>query len=58
MRFSTGFGLRFALPQFPFRFLFVKRFVFNPDGSIKWEPGAIGGDHGLDFVLSFALSTY
>jgi len=58
MRFSTGFGLRFSMPQFPFRFLFVKRFVFNPDGSVKWEPGAIGGDHGLDFVLSFALSTY
>ncbi|MDR2510264.1 MAG: outer membrane protein assembly factor BamA [Spirochaetaceae bacterium] len=60
MRFSFGGGLRFAIPQFPFRFLFAKRFKIV-DGAVKWIPGAIGGDAkegGVDFVLSFAISTY
>lgn len=61
MRFSFGGGLRFAIPQFPFRFLFVKRFSFRDGGRFKWEDGAIGrGDpgSGIDFVLSFNISTY
>jgi outer membrane protein insertion porin family len=61
MRFSTGFGLRFAIPQFPFRFMFAKRFKMTDDGRIDWMPGAIGGDgkhKGMDFVLSFAVSQY
>ncbi|MDR2468633.1 MAG: outer membrane protein assembly factor BamA [Spirochaetaceae bacterium] len=58
--FSFGGGLRFAIPQFPFRFLFAKRFKLE-DGQVKFMPGAIGGDAtsgGVDFVLSFAISTY
>jgi outer membrane protein insertion porin family len=54
MRFSLGGGLRFALPQFPFRFIFAKRFQVV-DGSVKWVDGNMGN---LDFVISFALSTY
>jgi len=58
LRFSFGGGLRFAIPQMPFRFLFAKRFKIV-DGEIKWMDGMIpfpGG--GIDFVLSFALSSY
>ncbi|MFP3089258.1 outer membrane protein assembly factor BamA [Treponema sp. TIM-1] len=62
MRFSFGGGLRFAIPQFPFRFIFAKRFKYT-DGAFTWIPGSIGGNpskpaSGIDFVISFALSTY
>ncbi|GAB6391654.1 MAG: outer membrane protein assembly complex, YaeT protein/outer membrane protein assembly factor BamA [Treponematales bacterium] len=61
MRFSFGGGLRFTMPQFPFRFLFAKRFKIA-DGEVAWQPGALGGDgsgaSGIDFVISFALSSY
>jgi outer membrane protein insertion porin family len=63
MRYSFGAGLRFALPQFPFRFLFLKRFS-TPDGVFQWQRGALGGvagddgSSGIDFVISFAVSTY
>ncbi|GHT82732.1 outer membrane protein assembly factor BamA [Spirochaetia bacterium] len=56
MRFSLGGGIRFAIPQFPFRFLVAKRFVVN-DGVVEWQKGNMGGT-GLDFVISFALATY
>jgi outer membrane protein insertion porin family len=64
MRLSFGGGLRFAIPQFPFRFLFARRFRIV-DGNIWWEDGMLGGNGrkdghgtGVDFVLSFAVSTY
>ncbi|GHV83394.1 outer membrane protein assembly factor BamA [Spirochaetia bacterium] len=62
MRFSFGGGVRFALPQFPFRFLFAKRFHVVGN-EFKWVSGSIGGDPnnpalGLDFVISFAVSSY
>ncbi|MDR2803125.1 MAG: outer membrane protein assembly factor BamA [Treponema sp.] len=63
MRYSFGAGLRFALPQFPFRFLFLKRFS-TPGSNFQWQRGAIGGvpgddgSSGIDFVISFAISTY
>jgi len=56
MRFSLGGGFRFTIPQFPFRFSIAKRFLIR-NGSISWVPGGIGGS-GLDFVVSFAISTY
>jgi len=56
MRFSLGGGLRFTIPQFPFRFSVAKRFLFR-DGEINWLSGGMGGS-GLDFVVSFAMSTY
>ncbi|MCL2066099.1 MAG: outer membrane protein assembly factor BamA [Treponema sp.] len=60
MRFSYGFGIRFTLPQFPFRFSLAKRFTVQ-DGELKWEPGMLGGDSsnpamGMDPVISFVLS--
>jgi outer membrane protein insertion porin family len=62
LRFSFGAGLRFTIPQFPFRFIFAKRFMFN-EGKFTWIPGSLGGKasnpaSGIDFVVSFALSTY
>jgi outer membrane protein assembly factor BamA len=44
--FSTGFGFRFPIAQFPFRFYFLKRFTFD-GSSFEWK-----GDTGLEFVLS------
>ena len=61
MRFSFGGGLRFTLPQFPFRFSFAKRFRIL-DGQFHWEKGSIPfGDandpgSGIDPVISFAIS--
>jgi len=60
MRFSFGGGLRFTIPQFPFRFSLAKRFRVK-DGQVDWITGAIGGSkpgRGFDFVVSFAMSTY
>jgi len=60
MRFSFGGGLRFTIPQFPFRLGLAKRFRFI-DGALNWEPGELFGDpnnpkKGLDLVISFVLS--
>ncbi|MDR2019358.1 MAG: outer membrane protein assembly factor BamA [Treponema sp.] len=61
MFFSFGAGIRFAIPQFPFRFIFAKGFQVL-DGSVKWKDGNIWKGNksgsGVDFVISFALSTY
>ena len=60
MRFSFGGGFRFTIPQFPFRFSLAKRFRVR-DGSLEWVTGGIGGSkpgRGIDFVVSFAMSTY
>ncbi|GHV79966.1 outer membrane protein assembly factor BamA [Spirochaetia bacterium] len=54
MKFSLGGGIRFAIPQFPFRFILAKRArVIN--GQWEWQDGNLGP---LDFVISFALATY
>jgi outer membrane protein insertion porin family len=43
---SMGFGIRFSIQQFPFRFYFAKRFVY--DGSdIVWKTKS-----GFDIVIS------
>jgi outer membrane protein insertion porin family len=60
MRFSFGGGLRFTLPQFPFRFSLAKRFRVV-DGQFTWEPGRIfrNADRpksGVDPVISFAIA--
>ncbi|MCL2127871.1 MAG: outer membrane protein assembly factor BamA [Treponema sp.] len=60
MRFSFGGGLRFTMPQFPFRFSLAKRFTVI-DGIFQWEAGSIfkNSDRpksGLDPVISFAIA--
>jgi outer membrane protein insertion porin family len=61
MRFSFGGGFRFTIPQFPFRFSLAKRFKIT-DGRVEWVGGEIGKSDkpgsGLNFVISFAMSTY
>jgi outer membrane protein insertion porin family len=61
LRFSFGGGLRFTIPQFPFRFSLAKRFRVL-DGQFQWQRGSIWpGENpgsGVDFVISFALSSY
>jgi outer membrane protein insertion porin family len=61
MLYSFGGGLRFTIPQFPFRFSFAKRFK-TENGQVQWQSGPIGRTNepgsGIDFVISFALSTY
>ena len=53
MAFSTGLGLRFVIPQFPFRFYFVKRFVTD-GATITWK----NPDWSFDFVLSITQPLY
>jgi len=55
MRFSFGGGFRFTIPQFPFRFSLAKRFKLT-DGKVDWIDEGNAGK--IDFVISFALSTY
>ncbi|GHU21617.1 outer membrane protein assembly factor BamA [Spirochaetia bacterium] len=62
MFFSYGGGLRFTIPQLPFRLSIAKRFQIQ-EGKVVWQKGGIGaiGDNpatGMDFVLSFSLSSY
>jgi len=45
--FSAGLGIRFTIPQFPFKLYFAKRFYAGADGlKVANKPGA------WDFVLS------
>jgi len=58
--FSFGGGLRIALPQFPIRLSFAKRFYFH-EGGFRWAPGALFGDpsnpaKGVDFIISFVVA--
>jgi outer membrane protein insertion porin family len=59
MRFSFGGGLRFTLPQFPFRFSLAKRFRVV-DGQFTWEPGTLfktnNPKSGIDPVISFYIT--
>jgi outer membrane protein insertion porin family len=59
MRFGFGGGLRFTMPQLPFRFSLVKRFK-TVDGVFQWQKGSIfatdNPTSGIDPVLSFAIS--
>jgi len=67
MRFSLGGGLRFTIPQFPFRLSLASRFRVR-DGNVEWQQGTLfrgsnfdpdtgrGGFPGLDPVLSIAVT--
>jgi len=61
MRFSFGGGLRFTIPQFPFRFSLAKRFRTVDGGEFTWEQGTIFRNSkrpgsGIDPVISFAIA--
>ncbi|MFH2113460.1 MAG: BamA/TamA family outer membrane protein, partial [Spirochaetota bacterium] len=54
LAFSLGWGLRFTIPQFPFRLYFAKRF-FHDDSGFDW----VGGSEApWDFVLSITTPLY
>jgi len=58
MRFSFGGGLRFTIPQFPFRLSLAKRFRVQ-DGQVQWQEGSLFRNTrmgGLDPVLSIAVT--
>jgi outer membrane protein insertion porin family len=53
MAFSLGFGFRFAISQFPFRFYFAKRFTFDGD-AVTWKTTG----SNFDFVISITTPLY
>ncbi|MDA3850959.1 MAG: BamA/TamA family outer membrane protein, partial [Spirochaetaceae bacterium] len=60
-RFSTGAGIRFANPAFPIGIYLVKKFRFDEENQIDWEPEPNDiefKDLGLDLVLAFEIDLY
>jgi len=60
-KFSLGTGIRFDNPQFPIGVYLVKKFRFNDDGSVNWnpEPEYVEFKNGnLDLVISFGIDIY
>ena len=59
--FSTGFGVRFSIPQFPIRLYLAKGFQFK-NGSFVWKPLAPGdlaiGDFNFSFVISLGGNVF
>ncbi len=53
--FSTGFGLRFTIPQFPIRLYLARRFTVD-DGDVQWEEST--GPFGFDFVFSIGTELF
>ncbi|MBF9017251.1 MULTISPECIES: outer membrane protein assembly factor BamA [unclassified Oceanispirochaeta] len=61
MKFSLGTGIRFDNPQFPIGIYLVKKFNFDEDGSVNWnpEPDTVTFKNGnLDLVISFGIDIY
>jgi outer membrane protein insertion porin family len=48
---SAGFGVRFTITQFPFRFYFAKRFSFD---GVNFDSTPAGSTSGLNFVISMS----
>jgi outer membrane protein insertion porin family len=59
--FSTGFGVRFTIPQFPIRLYLAKGFQFK-NGSFQWKPLAPGdlaiGNFNFSFVISLGGNVF
>ncbi len=59
--FSTGFGIRFTIPQFPIRLYLAKGFQFK-NGSFTWKPLAPGdlaiGNFNFSFVISLGGNVF
>ncbi len=60
MKFSLGTGIRFDNPQFPIGVYLVKKFNFDDDGSVNWnpEPDYTTFSNGLNLVISFGIDIY
>ena len=60
-KFSLGTGIRFDNPQFPIGIYLVKKFQFEENGDINWnpEPDYVTFDNGnLNLVISFGIDIY
>jgi len=60
-RFSLGGGLRFANPQFPIGIYLVKKFRWDIDGNINWNPEPHLTEFrnlNMDLVIAFKLDIY
>jgi len=60
-RFSLGGGFRFANPQFPIGIYLVKKFRWDIDGNIDWNPEPYLTEFknwGMDLVIAFKLDIY
>ncbi|MBN2627049.1 MAG: outer membrane protein assembly factor BamA [Spirochaetales bacterium] len=60
-RCSLGAGVRFANPSFPIGLYLVKKFTFDDQGAVDWNPEAdynVFPDSGLDLVIAFEMDLY
>jgi len=60
-RFSLGAGIRFANPQFPIGIYLVKKFKWDNQGVLNWNPEPRFTEFrngGLDLVIAFSLDIY
>jgi outer membrane protein insertion porin family len=59
--FSTGFGIRFTIPQFPIRLYLAKGFQVK-NGSVVWKPQSAGdlaiGSFNFSFVISLGGNVF
>jgi outer membrane protein insertion porin family len=59
--FSTGFGIRFTIPQFPIRLYLAKGFQIK-NGSVVWKPLSPGdlaiGSFNFSFVISLGGNVF
>jgi outer membrane protein insertion porin family len=59
--FSTGFGIRFTIPQFPIRLYLAKGFQIK-NGSVVWKPQSPGdlaiGNFNFSFVISLGGNVF
>ena len=49
---SSGFGIRFVIPQFPFRIYLAKRMFFDSENKLNFVNGSL---NGLDFIIGISL---
>lgn len=60
--YTIGTGIRFVIPQFPIRLYLAKRFQFDENGNVEWQPGNLfsGGDPtgGLDLVFTIGAEFF
>jgi outer membrane protein assembly factor BamA len=59
--FSTGFGIRFTIPQFPIRLYLAKGFQIK-NGFVVWKPPSPGdlaiGSFNFSFVISLGGNVF
>ena len=58
---SLGAGFRFANPQFPIGIYLVKKFQWDINGNINWNPEpdlAEFKNWGMDLVIAFNMDIY